>query len=141
MSESAEYYQNNREDLIPFLPEKYLTVLEIGCGEGNFWNLLKQDEALEIWGIEPNKNAAVVAKDKAHQLFECLFDDCINELPNDYFDLIICNDVIEHMPDHDRFFEQIKHKMAPQGHLIGSLPNVRYYPRYAQPYLQKRLAL
>ena len=69
MSESAEYYQNNREDLIPFLPEKYLTVLEIGCGEGNFWNLLKQDEALEIWGIEPNKNAAVVAKEQGSSTF------------------------------------------------------------------------
>lgn len=128
MSETAEYYQNSREDLIPFLPEKYLRVLEIGCGEGNFWNLLNQDETLEIWGIEPNSNAATVARTKAHQLFECLFDECINEIPDNYFDLIICNDVIEHMPDHDRFFEQIKTKMASKGHLIGSLPNVRYYP-------------
>ena len=127
MNESTEYYQNSREDLIPFLPEKYLTVLEIGCGEGNCWNMLKQDEQLEIWGVEPNQNAAIVARRKAHQLFENTFDECVEDLPNNYFDLIICNDVIEHMPDHDRFFEQIKNKIAPSGHLIGSLPNVRYY--------------
>lgn len=127
MSESTEYYQNSREDLTPFLPEKYLTVLEIGCGEGNFWNLLKQDKQLEIWGVEPNQNAAIVARRKAHKLYESAFNECVEDLPDNYFDLIICNDVIEHMPDHDRFFEQIKNKMAPSGHLIGSLPNVRYY--------------
>ena len=127
MSESAEYYQYTREDLIPFLPEKYLTVLEIGCGEGNFWKLLRQDTQLEIWGIEPNPEAAEVASGKAHKLFNCLFDACFDDLPDDYFDLVICNDVIEHMPDHDHFFKRIKQKMATDGHLIGSLPNVRYY--------------
>ena len=32
------------------------------------------------------------------------------------------------MPDHDLFFAQIKQKMTANGHLIGSMPNVRYYP-------------
>ncbi len=128
MSESANYYQNTRDDLIPFLPGNYHKVLEIGCGEGNFWKLLRQDEPLEIWGVEPNQNAAIVARRHAHQLYECTFDECVDGLPNNYFDLIICNDVIEHMPDHDLFFEQIKNKMNADGHLIGSLPNVRFYP-------------
>ncbi len=128
MSDSADYYQNTREDLIPFIPEHYTKVLEIGCGEGNFWNLLKQQESLEIWGVEPNPSASIIARRKAHQLYESSFDECAEGLPNNYFDLIICNDVIEHMPDHDRFFEQIKKKMSANGHLIGSMPNVRYYP-------------
>lgn len=104
MSENPEYYQFTRDDLIPFLPEKYTRVLEIGCGEGNFWNLLKNQEALEIWGVEPNPSAAIIARRKAHQLYECSFEECVEGLPNNYFDLIICNDVIEHMPDHDHFF-------------------------------------
>ena len=128
MSESVQYYQNTREDLIPFLPKKYLTVLEIGCGEGNFWKLLRQGEQLEIWGVEPNPEAADVARGKSHKLFNCLFNACSDDLPDNYFDLVICNDVIEHMSDHDHFFKKIKQKMAAGGHLIGSLPNVRYYP-------------
>jgi len=126
MNESTAYYQHSREDLIPFIPENYSRVLEIGCGEGKFWELLKSDDR-EIWGVEPNQAAANIARQKAHRVFETSFDLCLDELPNDYFDLVICNDVIEHMPDHDLFFEQIKTKMSAQGKLMGSMPNVRYY--------------
>lgn len=126
MSQETEYFQQARTELVPFLPEHYSKVLEIGCGEGTFWSLLKNDD-LEIWGVEPNPSAAIVARRKAHQLYESQFEDCVEGLPNNYFDLIICNDVIEHMPDHDQFFEQIKKKIKPEGCLIGSIPNVRYY--------------
>jgi 2-polyprenyl-3-methyl-5-hydroxy-6-metoxy-1,4-benzoquinol methylase len=126
MNESTEYYQHSREDLIPFIPDNYIRVLEIGCGEGKFWNLLKP-EGIEIWGIEPNPSAAQKARTRAHQILESTFDQCLDKLPDDYFDLVICNDVIEHMPDHDWFFEQIKTKMTADAKLIGSMPNVRYY--------------
>ena len=126
MNENTEYYQHSREDLIPFIPENYGKVLEIGCGEGKFWNLLKP-EGIEIWGIEPNPAAASKARTRAHKILEGTFEQCLDQLPDAYFDLIICNDVIEHMPDHDWFFEQIKQKMTPDARLIGSMPNVRYY--------------
>lgn len=56
-----------------------------------------------------------------------MYDDVEAELPEQYFDLIVCNDVIEHMPDHDAFLEQIKRKLAPGGRLLISIPNVRYF--------------
>jgi len=58
-------------------------------------------------------------------------------LPAHYFDLVICNDVIEHMPDHDAFLEDIKQKMAPGAHLVGSVPNVRYLPNLKQLLVRK----
>lgn len=54
------------------------------------------------------------------------FSDFIESIPNEYFDLIICNDVIEHMADHDQFLELIKSKMTEDGRLIGSVPNMRH---------------
>jgi len=125
MSESSEYYQYNREDLISFIPEKYTKVLEIGCGEGNFWNLLKDNEQLEIWGVEPNQNAAIVARPSAHQLYECSFDECVEGLPNNYFDLIICNDVIEH----------IYTKMGDESH-----PGIKKYAGYDSDNLVKHVS-
>lgn len=51
-------------------------------------------------------------------------------MPKDFFDLIICNDVIEHMQDHDFFFHSIKKVMKNNCVMIGSIPNVRYYTNF-----------
>ena len=55
-----------------------------------------------------------------------LYEDVYAELPDNYFDLIICNEVIEHFRDHDVFFESIKNKMSKNSYIIGTIPNVRY---------------
>jgi 2-polyprenyl-3-methyl-5-hydroxy-6-metoxy-1,4-benzoquinol methylase len=55
------------------------------------------------------------------------YDDVADQLPDAYFDLVICNDVIEHMPDHEHFLRVVKAKMKQDAYLIGSIPNVRYF--------------
>ena len=47
-------------------------------------------------------------------------------LPDSYFDVTTCNDVIEHMNDHNEFLVSVQRKMAKGGCLVGSIPNVRY---------------
>ena len=47
------YFSNKREEIASFLPSSYSKVLEIGCGEGNFIENLKQP--FEYWGVEPEK--------------------------------------------------------------------------------------
>jgi len=54
------------------------------------------------------------------------YEDVFNEIPDNYFDLVVCNDVIEHMVDHDEFFQSIKNKIKAKGVLIASIPNVRF---------------
>ena len=62
-----------------------------------------------------------------HAVLLGTYDEMEPRLPDGYFDVVICNDVIEHMPDHERFFLQIREKIAPGGAIIGSVPNVRYF--------------
>ncbi len=100
-----------------------MRVLEVGCSAGGFSSQIK---GAEVWGIEPNSGAAAVAATKLHKVLVGTYDDVADQLPDNYFDLVIGNDVIEHMPDHDAFFQAIKSKMAPNGRIIGSLPNVRH---------------
>ncbi len=108
-----------------FLPDHYQTVLEIGCGEGNFAQNLKV--GCEVWGLEPCKEAAQKASHKLDKVLCGKIEETYKELPNEYFDLVICNDVIEHMEDHEWFFSMIKKKMKNNAFLVGSIPNVRYY--------------
>ena len=107
------------------IPTDIHKVLEIGCGKGNFKTHFP--DSIEYWGVEPNAEARAEAEQRFHKVLAGLYDDVEAELPEQYFDLIVCNDVIEHMPDHDAFLEQIKRKLAPGGRLLISIPNVRYF--------------
>ena len=124
MSPPSGYFQNLRPEMIPFLPDDYARVLEIGCGEGRFSDNLKSGS--EVWGIEPDGDALAAAPGKLHRVLAGRYEDVHGELPESHFDLVICNDVIEHMEDHDRFFRSIRSKIAPGGSLVASIPNVRY---------------
>jgi 2-polyprenyl-3-methyl-5-hydroxy-6-metoxy-1,4-benzoquinol methylase len=118
------YFKGYRDELKPFIPDGVKRVLEIGCGEGGFRTHFADD--VEYWGVEPNSQVAFLSKEKFHRVLNGIYDDVEEEIPNDYFDLVVCNDVIEHMVDHDAFFEKIKLKMKYDGKILMSIPNVRY---------------
>lgn len=108
--------------LIDNAPKK---ILEIGCGEGNF--SLNFPDA-EYWGVEPNRETTQKAINAGRKVLLGTYEAVSNELPNDYFDLVACNDVIEHLTDPIGFLKDIKSKLRPTGKLIASIPNIRYAP-------------
>ena len=134
---SQKYSGNLRSEIIPLLPEHYTATLEIGCADGEFSYKCLGDECLK-WVIEPN----AIFSDSLHskgfeRVFISDFFTIVDELPDDYFDLVICNDVIEHMHDHDLFLSLIKDKMKDGAVLVGSVPNMRYY-KVLRDYLFKK---
>jgi len=124
MNKPSDYYQRKRKELTIFIPKRYFKVLEIGCAEGNFRENLNQE--CEYWGVEPFAAAAEVAMKKLDKVLVGTYQEIKNSLPKYYFDLVICNDVIEHMVDPDEFFQTIKEYINKDGCLVGSIPNVRY---------------
>ncbi len=120
------YRSQSRPEMLVFVPSRQdLKVLDIGCGEGSFATSIPN--AAEVWGIEPYGPAAAVAATRMHRVFPTLFEQARPELPRGYFDLVVCNDVIEHMTDHDQFLRTIQDYMTSTATIIGSLPNVRHY--------------
>ncbi len=116
-------YRSRRIEMRAFLPEKFDRVLEVGCDEGDFL----ADTTNETWGVEPVAQAAASARSRMYKVLEGTFDSVCDDLPLEYFDVVVCNDVIEHMPDHHHFLRKIRRHMKPEGVLIGSIPNVRFY--------------
>jgi 2-polyprenyl-3-methyl-5-hydroxy-6-metoxy-1,4-benzoquinol methylase len=106
-----------------FLPERPARVLEIGCDEGDFGASLQT----EVWGVEPQADAAAIAARRLHRVLVGTYGAVRDSLPEHYFDAVVCNDVIEHMEDHDTFLHQVKSQLAPGGVLVGSVPNLRHY--------------
>ncbi len=122
---SERYYAGQRSEMAQFLPRHYRTVLEIGCGEGGFAASL--DPGCERWGVERHAPSAGIASRRMHRVLVGGYVEVQGGLPDGYFDLVICNDVIEHMPDHDAFLASVKRKLKDGGTLVASIPNMRYY--------------
>jgi 2-polyprenyl-3-methyl-5-hydroxy-6-metoxy-1,4-benzoquinol methylase len=120
----GSYYQYDRREVGSLLPSCYSKVLEIGCGEGRFAS--NMTHRCEYWGIEPVQSVAEVASQRLQRVLTGTYEGVYDQLPDTYFDLIICNDVIEHMFSHEEFFRSIKRKMENNAYLVGSVPNVRH---------------
>lgn len=129
------YYSNVRHEMVPFLPAQYSRVLEVGCGEGAFVQLLSQP--CETWGIELEPDRGARAATVMHKVLVGPYDAVQHELPLRYFDLVICNDVIEHLPDPEAFLTSIRARMTPGGHIVASIPNMRHWEVLAQLLVRK----
>ena len=117
-----------------FVPPQRSRVLEVGCAEGRFSASLTGVD--ETWGIEPTI-AVQHARARMTKVLQGIFDQVATDLPLGYFDLVVCDDVIEHMPNHACFLASIRKYIRPKGMLIGSIPNVRYYENMMRFLLKK----
>ena len=124
MPETQVYYQGSRPEILSLITHSPKRILEIGCGDGSFRSLLEGD--FEYWGIEPFSEVADLAHNNIDKILNGTYEDVFPELPDNYFDLIVCNDVIEHFIDHDFFFDTVKVKMTTDAYIVGSIPNVRH---------------
>lgn len=120
-----EYYGNTRPEMLPFIPKDATRILEVGCGDGNFSAQLVK-EGVETWAIEPNKESATSASEKLFKVLEGTIDARLKEVPDDYFDVIIMNDVIEHLLEPWDDIQKLKSKLKKDGVFVTSIPNVRY---------------
>jgi 2-polyprenyl-3-methyl-5-hydroxy-6-metoxy-1,4-benzoquinol methylase len=135
VSSISDYYRQDRLEIAKLIPPDYSKVLEIGCSDGNFRQYF--GHACEYWGIEPFQAAAQAASQKLDKVLIGSFQEVFEYLPENFFDLIICNDVIEHFADHDAFLQVIKQKMIKDSYIIGSIPNVRYITNIIELLFQK----
>lgn len=129
------YFCNPRREILTFLPTHYEKVLEVGCGAGAFHADL--NSGIEYWGVDPSESAQRVMSGRVHRFLLGFLEDVASDLPDNYFDLIVINDVMEHTPNHETFLLKLKAKLTAGGSLVGSVPNVRYVLNLKELLLQK----
>lgn len=122
------YYQSDRRGLLPLIPRQGSKLLDIGCGEGAFALMLKNELGYtEIWGMEMDEKAA---RSAASRLTRVLDGDAVarlDELPDGYFDLICMNDFLEHIIWPEEFLIRLRAKLSPEGRIFCSIPNLRHF--------------
>lgn len=122
------YYRYARQEMLPFMPADAQRVLELGCAEGVFAATVKERTGAEVWGIEFNPQAAERARAVIDRVLVGDADTQIAELPDNHFDAVVCNDVLEHLVDPVATLKQLRTKLKPGGVVVASIPNIRYAP-------------
>jgi SAM-dependent methyltransferase len=128
----TDYYRNLRPEMLPFIPAEAGRILEVGCGSGAFAGHLRQEREsagrpVEIWGVEMDADAAVVASGRIDRLLQGDAADILPGLPAGHFDCVVLNDVIEHVLEPGDLLRAVHRVLEPGGHLVASIPNVRYF--------------
>ena len=121
------YFINDRPELMAFLPPEAKTILDVGCAEGYFGVSIKNRNQAEVWGIEYQEEAAEKASEKLDKVLQGDVQQLTEKLPDNHFQLITCNDVLEHLVDPYTTIEKLKKKLTSDGHLFACLPQIRYY--------------
>ncbi|MEM5564261.1 class I SAM-dependent methyltransferase [Psychroserpens sp. AS72] len=121
------YYSFPRPEMLDLLPKNAKRVLDVGCGQGTFATQIKAFNNAEVWGIEYMPNEGEVAKKVMDKVFIGAVEDYIDELPDNYFDAIYFNDVLEHLTYPDDVLKKLKPKLVKNGLIISSIPNMRNF--------------
>jgi len=126
VKEVKNYYSHTRSEVADLIPKNIGTILDIGCGQGNFLKLVKEQTGAETWGVEAAIEVGEKAKSHIDKILIGKVEDVINSIPDTYFDCVTFNDVLEHLLEPKEVLEMIKPKLSEKGIVIASIPNVRY---------------
>lgn len=127
---NVEYYSNTREDIIQFIPLGIKKTLEFGCGQGDFSLLVKNKFKTESWAVELHSESGDIASQKLDKVICGDAIESIDKLPDNYFDVIIFLDILEHLNDPYTLLNRCKCKLSENGVVIASIPNIRYYSAF-----------
>lgn len=105
------------------------TVLDVGCSSGVLLSLLKK-RRYRIRGIEPNKNAYMLARQKfGSAIYNGVLDTFVHKNKTK-FDVVIYNHVLEHIQDPVQELTLARSILKPDGVLIIGVPNARNFVRF-----------
>ena len=111
----------NKVNLISKLIPMKGTVLDIGSGTGDFLMTAK-NYGWNIKGLEPNSKAKQIAISKG-----VVFEDSLENIADDSIDVITMWHVLEHVPNIEEQFTQLKRIVKTNGYIVIAVPNYKSF--------------
>jgi SAM-dependent methyltransferase len=112
-NEKYDYFEN-------FLKSNQRTILDVGCGLGNFLKVGKNREWITK-GIDPSEQSVKIAKKNGLDVICGTFSQ--NFLKHEKFDVIHMHEVLEHLPNPIDIIHLVKDHLNPSGLLCIVSPN------------------
>ena len=122
-----DYYKMHKkriERVLSFLKGgKGEKLLDIGCGDGFISALLAKTISAKPYGIDISHAAVEKARERGVEAR--VYDIGTGTLPfeKEYFDVVFCGEVIEHIYDTEKLLRSVFHVLKPGGMMIATVPN------------------
>ncbi len=99
-------------------------ILDVGAGRGRVLEMNFKGMARRVVGIDPDPR---VTENPLLDKGYCGLGDEMPFFENATFDLIFCDNVLEHVEHPDKFYKEISRVLKPGGFFISKTPNKFYY--------------
>jgi GT2 family glycosyltransferase/SAM-dependent methyltransferase len=111
-----------------------LRVLDIACGTG-YGTAILGTAAASVTGVDISQGSVIEARRRyGNKNVQYVVGDCY-DLPfdDDSFDVVVANEMIEHVENHDGLINEVKRVLRAGGRFLISTPNKPVYNRYKPP--------
>ncbi|MBN2284944.1 MAG: methyltransferase domain-containing protein [Tissierellales bacterium] len=99
-------------------------ILDIGCGQGHITEKIHQSiNGAQVSGLDYSVSAIEYAHEHFSQIDFAVGDAYDSPYSPGFFDVVVCNNLWEHVPDPLFLLSRIKRIMKPGGYLILSTPS------------------
>lgn len=116
-----------RKIVSKFVYVDHARVLDIGCGEGGISIAFGKDRKTEVCSIDINakrvRNSKVRTDEEKASINFVVADGLNLPFATGIFDIIICNDVMEHVPKPQQLAKEVYGSLRDGGFLYLSIPN------------------
>lgn len=118
------------EKVLQYLGAKKVEILDVGCGVGTI-DFYLANLGHKVTGIDVSSDAIKIAKNfrdssvklNSAKFFNVSVENFAFKKNLKKFDMVICSEVIEHVPDEDKLLKSIHQVLKPNGYLFLSTPS------------------
>jgi len=110
------------------VPQYNLKIVELGCGEGSILlTIARAFGAKEVYGVDINEEALKKARAKGIKVAKVDLNKEPLPFPSEFFDIVLMQEVIEHLTNPDNAIEETYRILKPKGYFLISTPNLAWW--------------
>lgn len=117
-------YESSREDLLPLVPVNSRDVLDIGCANGLFGEILKRRQECRVTGVDSCSKLLDTARMRLDTVIAGDIEEIVDNGILSEFDCIVCGDVLEHLDNPWKVVSGLRRYLKRGGRVVASVPNV-----------------